>query len=346
MTSDWLTEADLLAIPAQERQSGVHGEPPVVSVIMIAYRHRPYIAEAIESIATQHCDAPFEILIGDDASDDGTQAIIERFAEQYPDRIRMITSAEQVGMHKNFARLWVRARGEFITVCEGDDYWQDRGFLQARLDWMRANPTVTLCGALTRKIAQDEKGAWVEAGQVGPAVRKARYTIDDLIRGYTFHTSSVMIRAGRVRFPRWLWSVYCVDRPLYILCAQQGEVGLVPTIGSTYRLHGGGIWAPVDYARKAQSSIELFEQLHSHLSPEHRQALDETLSAILWSYLGGALQAEDRRAAVAILRQAAVALPVRLWRRLMRHMPSIALQLAWPSLYHRLRPRRPPETAL
>lgn len=64
-------------------------ETPLVSVKMITYNHEPYIAQAIEGALMQKTDFPYEILIGEDNSSDGTREICKRYADEYPDKIRL-----------------------------------------------------------------------------------------------------------------------------------------------------------------------------------------------------------------------------------------------------------------
>lgn len=96
---------------------------PLVSVLMITYNHAEYLAEAIEGIVSQQCDFPFELVIGEDASTDDTRKIALDYQRRYPEIIRVIHSATNVGMNANGRRVFSTARGEYVAYCEGDDYW-------------------------------------------------------------------------------------------------------------------------------------------------------------------------------------------------------------------------------
>jgi glycosyltransferase involved in cell wall biosynthesis len=296
-TGSFLTARDFEAIPAREINHITSDDRPLVSVLMITRDHEPYLEQAVESIVTQQCDFSFELLIGEDCSRDRTREICEDLQKRYPEIIRLITSAENVGMHKNLSRLWHRARGRYLAMCEGDDYWLDRNKLATQAAWMDANPSFSMCGAYTQKIRQDDQGAWVDAGTVKPIEIKEKYTLEDLIPNYGFHFSSIMVRKDMVRFPGWFWDVYCADRPLYLLCAEKGPVGLIPQITSAYRLHQGGIWSPVAYTRKARGGIHLFKILDKHFNYRHHALIDKTLRDIIWSYIAEALAAGDKKSA-------------------------------------------------
>lgn len=107
---------------------------PIVSVHMITYNHGPYLAEAIESVIAQKTDFPIELVIGEDCSTDNTREIALDYQRRYPHLIRVIYSECNVGMMSNFYRVLDACRGEFIAICEGDDYWTDPEKLRKQVD--------------------------------------------------------------------------------------------------------------------------------------------------------------------------------------------------------------------
>lgn len=118
---------------------------PLVSVIMLAYRHERFVAQAIEGVVNQQCSLSFELIIGEDCSPDDTGEIVKRYQRRYPGIIRILTAQENVGMHDNSARCLAAARGEFIAFCEGDDYWHEPRKLQMQVEVMTTSPSMTLC---------------------------------------------------------------------------------------------------------------------------------------------------------------------------------------------------------
>ena len=104
----------------------------MVSVILIAYNQRRYIRQAIESVLAQETSFPYELLIGDDASDDGTSDIVAEYARAYPDIIKAFIRPENVGAARNAVLLLQQARGELIASLEGDDYWIDPASWKSR----------------------------------------------------------------------------------------------------------------------------------------------------------------------------------------------------------------------
>ena len=133
-------------IPCQEiSDPAVLSKNPLVSVKMITYNHELYIAQAIEGVVKQETEYPFELIIGEDFSTDGTMEIVLEYQKKYPHIIRVITSDKNVGMKRNGYRTTKACRGKYIAFCEGDDYWHRSDKLQKQVDYMESHPE---CGAL------------------------------------------------------------------------------------------------------------------------------------------------------------------------------------------------------
>jgi glycosyltransferase involved in cell wall biosynthesis len=331
------TEQDFQRIPATEISEVAADVCPLVSVLMITWNHEANIAQAIESILNQQCDFPFELIIGEDCSQDLTRVICTDYQRRFPEKIRLIIADENVGMHRNLSRIWCRARAKYIALCEGDDYWTNPEKIAKQAAWMESRPEFTLCGTYTQKIRQDENGSWVEAGIVGPFKIKERYTLEDLIPNYTFHFSSVMVRKASVRFPRWFWDVYCADRPLYLLCAEKGPAGFIPEITSIYRMHDGGIWVPTNQLDKACKGIKLFETLDRYFDYRYDKLIRRTLGNILWSYMAEVLENGDRAAAKTLFWMSVHYQFPKINSSRLLDIFSVMLQLYNPFLYKKIR---------
>ena len=113
---------------------------PLVSANMITYNHESYIAQAIKGVLQQETSFPFELVLGEDCSTDGTREIVFDYQRKYPDIIRVITSDKNVGIHKNGIRAEKACRGKYIAYCEGDDYWHHPQKLQKQVDYLESHP--------------------------------------------------------------------------------------------------------------------------------------------------------------------------------------------------------------
>ena len=109
---------------------------PKVTVYLSTYNQEPYLREAIDSILMQKCSFSYELLIADDCSTDGTQAIALEYKEKYPEIITTYFTPENVGGCKKLTNCIDMGlfRGEYLAYLEGDDYWLGEDRLQTLVD--------------------------------------------------------------------------------------------------------------------------------------------------------------------------------------------------------------------
>jgi Glycosyltransferases involved in cell wall biogenesis len=110
---------------------------PLVSVMMVTFNHSRYIRKAIESVVSQVTTFPFELIIGEDCSTDGTREIALEYQRRFPGVVRIISSEKNVGIHKNVLRTQWASRGEFVAYCEGDDFWHNPAKLQKQVGFLK-----------------------------------------------------------------------------------------------------------------------------------------------------------------------------------------------------------------
>lgn len=127
----------------------------MISVLICTYNQEKYIAQAIESVLMQKCEEAFEILIGDDCSTDGTGTIVDGYQKQYPKIIRVIRPEKNGGASQNFIRLVNLAMGEYLSICDGDDYWLREDVLQKQLNVFKKNPDVGMVCAKAKCYIQE-----------------------------------------------------------------------------------------------------------------------------------------------------------------------------------------------
>lgn len=255
-------------------------EAPVVSVLMITYNHERYLGQAVAGIVSQQADFPFELVIGEDCSTDGTRARVMDLQREYPHLIRVVHSARNVGANRNFQRVLERCRGEFVAVCEGDDFWRDPRKLQRQVDYLRAHPGHVLS-------YHDANVVNHEGQPVRDSVffeRTHDFTPEELVLGAYVPMFTMCFRNVIRELPEEFFRVVNGDAFLSSVLGLHGHAGYQPEIEpSAYRLHDGGIWSGLQEEDKAIKSISSTYWLSMYYK---RQGLPEVSKKLAISAMG------------------------------------------------------------
>ena len=231
---------------------------PVVSVHMLAYNHEPYIRQAIEGVMMQKTDFEFELVIGEDCSQDKTREICFEYLKKYPDKIRVLWWHENVSKFGgNGRRVTACCRGEFIAFCEGDDYWIDPLKLQKQVDVMRKHSSVGMCFTDGVVLDQDigAKSDWDGGKEVQYGMMSGRqflfYNIfshspDQHLRRESYLlTASVLFRVATLdnaakNHDILKWRLRLGDVPLWQALASTADIYGLGEKTVVYRQHHGG----------------------------------------------------------------------------------------------------------
>ncbi len=218
---------------------------PKVSILCITYNHARFIRDALDGFVMQKTNFPFEVLIHDDASTDGTADIIREYATKYPDIIKPILQTENQwsrGISISKVYQWPRIRGEYVAVNEGDDYWTDPYKLQRQVDFMDAHPDYSVCFHPVRVVW--DNGAYPDSIFPSPKYRFNKTTLElsDLLKHNFIQTNSVMYRWRRECVDLFPTGIMPGDWYVHLLHAQVGKIGFIPDVMSVYRRNDGGIW--------------------------------------------------------------------------------------------------------
>jgi glycosyltransferase involved in cell wall biosynthesis len=119
---------------------------------MITYQHERFITQAVESVMMQKTDFPYELIISDDCSPDNTRQLVLDLQRRYPDRIRLLLPATNLGMMSNFVQTLRACDGDYIALVEGDDYWLDPLKLQRQVALLEAHPEFSGCFVRARQF--------------------------------------------------------------------------------------------------------------------------------------------------------------------------------------------------
>jgi len=234
-----------------------------ISVAMITYNHERYLAQAIEGVLQQQTDFPIEIVIGEDCSSDRTRAICQEYAARYPDQIVLLLRDKNVGMLENFRQVYDRCRGEFIAICEGDDYWTSPQKLQQQVSAMTAHPSwsASFHRVLVTDTHHQEPDVLQPNGETASEVTLEMITAENGIP-----TCSFLIRRSALpKLPDWYPQLGKIgDWPLFILAAAQGPIGYLSDVMAVHLRHSAGVWTSLDVIEQWDHALRALTVLELH----------------------------------------------------------------------------------
>lgn len=239
---------------------------PKVSVCMITYNHKNFIEDAINGVLMQECDFDIEFILANDCSPDKTDEIVQNIIKTHPRAtiINYIKQEQNIGMMPNFIFALQQCHGEYIALCEGDDYWTNKSKLQKQIDFLEANEDYVLCFHPVNILKTD--GSIVD--DFITKVPKNYETIETLARlGNYIHTPSVVFRNLLKQFPFEFEQTPIGDYFLYMMLAEQGKLKYLENIMAVYR-YGVGIHSSNSRLKKTKNNLQLFTSLLSFLKDD------------------------------------------------------------------------------
>ena len=233
---------------------------PLVTVACTVYNHLQYIRKTLESLLSQQTDFPYEIIVHDDASTDGTTDIIKEYAEAYPHIIIPVIQTENQYSKGNWGHpktINPLIRGKYVALCEGDDYWTDPYKLEKQISYMESHSDCTMTFHAVNyvhngKVIRNDRRSETETD----------FTVQEIILGGGAFcaTSSLCCRTDAyIQYPRFRKMAKIGDYPQQILMGLLGHVHYFPEIMGVYRFMEQGSWTLEAY--KYQGSVELYKLL-------------------------------------------------------------------------------------
>ncbi len=216
----------------------------MVSVIVLTYDHAGFVGQALDSILCQKTSFAYEVLIGDDASTDGTGEIVRAYEQAYPQRVRAFVRTQNIGPTRNLYELFLAARGKYIANCEGDDYWCDDRKLQMQVDFLERHPDYSACTHACRIV--DENGIELKGKHLNWVCTKKEYSLTDFRGCYLPGQPATLVHRNFFLDRTHDYSVIyqansiVADRTIALILAAQGRIRRFPDVMSCYRVREGG----------------------------------------------------------------------------------------------------------
>ncbi|MFA5925319.1 MAG: glycosyltransferase [Parcubacteria group bacterium] len=295
---------------------------PKISILCSTYNHEKYIRQTLETFVMQKTNFNFEVLVHDDASTDGTQSVIKEFEEKYPGIVKSVFQIENQyskGIRRAITKFLLPiAEGEYILLCNGDDYFTDENKLQIQADFLDKNPEYSMCFHPTRWFFENNE----EPDSIFPEYKEgAKFTTEKLLEGNFMNTNAVMYR--RQDYSRITKkNIVPGDWYLHLYHARFGRIGFINKVMAAYRRHENGIWwssyKNPDMILKTHGSAHLtmyFELLKLYPEKKYRDIIFGNVSGLFRQ-----LERIDKKGGVKILERIASEFPGEIFDFLMYNM--------------------------
>lgn len=252
---------------------------------MITYNHENYIREAIESVLMQNLEGDMELVISNDCSTDNTDAIINEIIESHPKGklIRYFSHQQNLGMMPNFIFALKQCSGEYVALCEGDDYWTDESKLQKQIVFLDNNKEYSGCFhnviVINELIPNFKPKPW-------RVYDKQDFELIDTFSKVTlFHTCSFVFRTNLLEIPEWFDKIISGDRALFSLIASKGKLRLVNTEMAVYRRNENGVTSSLTNRNYHKRCIQLLKFFKAHFGNTYADRLNSLIAFHRKEYL-------------------------------------------------------------
>lgn len=265
-----------------------------VSILCCAYNHEKYIKQCLDSFLSQKCNFKYEILINDDASTDNTASIIKEYEKKYPEIIKPFYQKTNLYSKKdiNIIRdvLLPFARGKYISLCEGDDYWINPYKLQKQVTALENNKNCYFCVHNTKKVSED--GIKIvdnlPIDKFSEGIIKSDNFVNTLDT-YNFHTSSYFfLKKEIINYYKkdldFRKKSKVGDIPFMLYFGYIGDVYYIDEYMSAYRQNSVGSWTVNNrksnsvYINNAKSIIESIKSYDKYTNYKYHHMCEKVIN--------------------------------------------------------------------
>ena len=248
-----------------------------LSVVVLTYNHEAFLARALDSVLNQRTKFEFEIVIAEDCSTDGTRRVVADYVTRFPGRFRVVENAKHLGKARNFVDAYEACRSEYLALLEGDDYWITPTKLQEQVDFLDEHPDCTLCCHSVRYVNNRDE----ETGTVFPGDVPRISGLSDFLKRNFIAASSVLLRRGSpLNLPGWHFTGELVDWPIYLLLAQNGNIGYLDHLTAAYRHHHQRYWSSRPQDADVKGTVDMLRRLRRNWEPAQRRQAERQIAAL------------------------------------------------------------------
>lgn len=261
---------------------------PKVSVCMITYNHEKHIEEAINGVLMQECDFEIELIISNDCSTDKTNQKIQNLLQNHPKSslIKYHNHEKNLGMMNNFIFTINQCSGQYIAICEGDDYWTDALKLKKQIEFMSVNPEISFTFHRAEILHKNKMTlSYIGNNFVDRKTIETKYFLRKA--GARYCSASAVFRNNVFEnLPQWLLECHVADFPIMFLALQKGKIGYLEDVMCVYRFAGEGSWSSVNIKPiNRLKNIKKMVNLNIIINRETKREFEKYLKLNVLEYL-------------------------------------------------------------
>jgi len=264
---------------------------PLVSICCLTYNQVHNFRNALNSFLAQKTGFRFEIVIHDDASEDGTRELIQEYCQEYPHTVRAIFQQTNLvnsgqGIYDIYTRhVFPELKGKYFAICEGDDYWTDPAKLQLQVEFLENHPefSISFHNVGIEREGQIDGNAHLRNTGLSPE-GDLTFTLSDLIRGNMIPNCSVVYRNCITGFPSCFSGFPFPDWSLHILYAERGYIRYIHRNMAVHRDSPLGLWNGLRPEAQRVAECNFLLTLLNHLPSEFDKAIIDSLQNFSSTY--------------------------------------------------------------
>lgn len=241
-------------------------DKPLVAIHCLVYNHEPYLRDCFEGFVMQQTNFPFVAIVHDDASTDGSVAIIREYEFKYPEIFKPIYEKDNLYQKGGFGAIdkvmndAINATGaKYVAMCEGDDYWIDPLKLQKQVDILENDKSLMLCCTNSSVVDNHSNEIHVVRGGVVKNDIQGRYNLRDFFRDNhqyptlsvvyrRIHTQEIAEKYAHMRNP------FLGDWTLWICLLIYGDAYFINEVTCAYRINPTSVTHTVNRVARAKAN--------------------------------------------------------------------------------------------
>ena len=234
-----------------------------VSACIITYNQENFINDCIEGALNQIVDFDYEIIIGDDCSTDKTSEICKNYAQNYPNIIKYYRRDQNLGLSGNWIATLKNCSGNYVALCEGDDYWTNPNKLQLQVDDICNDDSCMFSfhDSVTMNAVDH-----TSENRVGNKKIDTKPDFSSVIKQNNIRTETIVFKniINWDELPIWFHNTLKIDFAIILLLLKNGYAKFFSKSMSVYRIHNNSLWSSKETLHHYNEDMKFFKNIYNY----------------------------------------------------------------------------------